>query len=264
MAAGWQRLQPPCRCPVGEHQGLVLVNPPGWNRCIASAEAHQHFRLLTPGHQPQDAPRPIEQGIGQRHSSPSLVGAGRCNVGVGDVEHGVSGHKRGGVAVRPQAQMGEVEHRWRPRNCLESPGVGFGRGLQVGYFHRHGIDLLGAQPGLSSQAFEQVREISIRMSGRCRALVHLHHRDAFPGDVLACQARSICHGVRPPLTAMMKRPRAVTAARASAAMIFAACCATASAFASVSIFMRVLHADQHSGSMLPVFAGNGLLIRDAG
>src|SRR5262249_1316064 len=53
------------------------------------------------------------------------------------------------------------------------------------------------------------------------------------------RARSICHGVRPPLTAMMKRPRVSTAPRASAAMILAASWATALASARICIFMAV-------------------------
>ena len=52
-------------------------------------------------------------------------------------------------------------------------------------------------------------------------------------------ARSITHGVRPPLTATVKRPRAFTAARASAAMISAAWRATESASASTSSFMTL-------------------------
>src|SRR5580704_2949751 len=46
------------------------------------------------------------------------------------------------------------------------------------------------------------------------------------------------HGVCPPLTAMIKRPRSATAARASAAMIAAASRATASASAKTSIFIK--------------------------
>ena len=45
---------------------------------------------------------------------------------------------------------------------------------------------------------------------------------AFQGTSSSASARSICHGVRPPLTAKLKRPRAAAAARASAAMNCAA------------------------------------------
>src|SRR5258708_12980504 len=46
------------------------------------------------------------------------------------------------------------------------------------------------------------------------------------------------HGVWPPLTAMMKRPRPAIAARASAAINLAASWATESASANISIFMK--------------------------
>src|SRR5436190_18246047 len=47
----------------------------------------------------------------------------------------------------------------------------------------------------------------------------------------------MAHGVRPPLTATAKRPRAATAARASAAMYWAARRATDSTSARTSIFI---------------------------
>src|SRR5262245_17924147 len=57
------------------------------------------------------------------------------------------------------------------------------------------------------------------------------------GNGSSASARSIVHGVRPPLTAMMKRPRAATAARASTAVNAAPARATESASGSASIFM---------------------------
>src|SRR5262245_23459788 len=60
---------------------------------------------------------------------------------------------------------------------------------------------------------------------------------SFHGTSSSARARSICQGVWPPLTAIMKRPRTVTAVRASAAMIPAAFRATASASGSISMFM---------------------------
>ncbi len=58
----------------------------------------------------------------------------------------------------------------------------------------------------------------------------------------------MAQGVRPPLTASTKRPRAATASRASAATIAAAASATAPASSSTSIFM--------GGSRGPVTAGH--------
>src|SRR5579862_9250120 len=95
---------------VGEHQTLVLVNPPRWNRGIGVAETHERSSLILPGHQPEDAPGAIDYGIGQRHPTPALVDAGQRNVCVVDLENRVSWYQGGGVAVRPETQMNEVEH----------------------------------------------------------------------------------------------------------------------------------------------------------
>ena len=81
--------------------------------------------------------------VGQCHAAPPLVGPGQRDVCVGNVEDRISGHKRRRVAVRPQSQVDEVEHRWRTGEILESPGVAVGSGLQVGCFHRHGMELFG-------------------------------------------------------------------------------------------------------------------------
>src|SRR5262249_21824563 len=61
-------------------------------------------------------------------------------------------------------------------------------------------------------------------------------QDPFPSPT----PRSPSRGVRPPLPAIPKRPRAATAARASVAMISAALLATALASESISIFMVTL------------------------
>ena len=51
----------------------------------------------------------LSVGIGQRHPPPFLIRLRQRNVRVGDVEHRVAGHQRGGVAVRAEAQVNEVE-----------------------------------------------------------------------------------------------------------------------------------------------------------
>src|SRR5271157_618673 len=61
----------------------------------------------------------------------------------------------------------------------------------------------------------------------------------FQGTSSPASARSMIHGVCPPLTAIMKRPRAATAARASAAMVAAAARATDSSSSNTSNFMPV-------------------------
>ena len=49
------------------------------------------------------------------------------------------------------------------------------------------MDLLGAQRGMLKQALAQVGEVSIRVSRRGHALVHLHDMHALPGDLFVCQ-----------------------------------------------------------------------------
>ena len=88
------------------------------------------------------------------------------------------------------------------------------------------------------QAFAQMSEVPIGIACRRDPLVHLNDMHALQGARSSANARSISHGVRPPLTAMMKRPREATAARASSAMIAAALRATTSSSGWTSIFTR--------------------------
>ena len=89
------------------------------------------------------------------------------------------------------------------------------------------------------QAFTQVSEVSVRVSGGGDAFVHLDHMHAFPWHILTGEATehlprrvtaADCHNETSTLT---------MAARASAAIIVAAFCATASASISISTFMAV-------------------------
>ena len=99
------------RIVVGQHERAVLTDSSGWNRTIGGVQTRQHVGLLRTGHQPDDAPRAIEHGIGQGHPAPALIRPGERDVGVGDVEHRIPGHQRRGMAVRPEAQVCEIEHR---------------------------------------------------------------------------------------------------------------------------------------------------------
>src|SRR5215831_16911439 len=56
---------------------------------------------------------------------------------------------------------------------------------------------------------------------------------------MRASARSIAQGVRPPLTAIAKRPRSFVAIRASVAMMAAASSATASALSRTSTFIAI-------------------------
>ena len=142
------------------------------------------------------------------------------------------------MAVRPQPQMREIEDGWRardasrarvrsarrppPRPAPRPPWRGSGRG----------------QRGVLEQARPQMGEVPIGISrGAIRSSI-CATCTLFHGTSSFARRRSICHGVWPPLTAITKRPRAATAARASAAMKAAALAATASPSARISVFMR--------------------------
>ena len=51
----------------------LLAHPPGGNRSSPCAQAAQHRDLLRAGHQPENAPRTVEDRIGQRHPPPRHV-----------------------------------------------------------------------------------------------------------------------------------------------------------------------------------------------
>jgi len=50
------------RLVIGQHQGLVLINPPGGNGPITPTQARQHLPFLAPGDQPDDAPARLSTG----------------------------------------------------------------------------------------------------------------------------------------------------------------------------------------------------------
>src|SRR5207253_8002850 len=101
------------------------------NRGIGVAEAHEWSSLVIPGDQPEDAPGTIDDWIGQRHPTPALVNSRQRDIGVVDIKDRISGYQRGGVAVRPEAQMNEVEDRWGAGDLQESTGIALGCGFQV-------------------------------------------------------------------------------------------------------------------------------------
>ena len=65
----------------------------------------ERVHLVVARHEPEDLPRPVEHGVGQRHPPPALVLAGERDVAIGDVEHRIARDERRGVAVRAQAQV---------------------------------------------------------------------------------------------------------------------------------------------------------------
>ena len=91
------------------------------------------------------------------------------------------------MPVRPEAQMHEVQHRRRAGDLLKNLRVARRCGLEIGGFHWHGMDLLGAQGGVREQALAQMREIAVGVSGGGHALVDLQHVHAAPGQLLLGQ-----------------------------------------------------------------------------
>ena len=79
---------------------------------------------------------------------------------------------------------------------------------------------------MSEQTFAHMCEVPVRVSRGRYPLIHLEDMDGRPGNPQSASPRNISHGVWPPLTAMMKKPRAATASHASSAMIDAALRAT--------------------------------------
>src|SRR5262245_65702132 len=49
------------------------------------------------------------------------------------------------------------------------------------------MDLLGCERRMLEQAFTQMREVSVRVSCRCDALVNLHHVHTFPRNLFVRQ-----------------------------------------------------------------------------
>src|SRR5205807_6340747 len=102
------------------------------NPGVGLSMANKRSSLIMPIHQPEDMPGTIDYCIGQRHPPPALVNSGQSDICVADVKDRISGYQGSGVAVRPQAQVNEVEDRWGAGDLQESSGMGLGCGFQVG------------------------------------------------------------------------------------------------------------------------------------
>jgi len=127
---------------VGENQSVVPLDASAWDGIVTVLQAHEHCGLLRSGHQPKDAAGTVEDGIGQGHSPALLIEPRDRDITVRDVNDRISGHERGRMPIGSQAKMHEVEYGWGPSDLPESPGVSGGRGLQIIFFDRHGVDLV--------------------------------------------------------------------------------------------------------------------------
>jgi hypothetical protein len=104
-----------------------------------------------------------------------------------DVEHWIAGHQGGRVAVRPEAEMDEVEYRRRAGDYAEGLDKSQCRSFQVGGFHRHRVDLFGAYRGVLEQAVAQMGQVAVGMPLRRHTLVDLGHMHPAPRNIFACE-----------------------------------------------------------------------------
>src|SRR5262249_41981953 len=63
----------PRRCLVGENQGVVPLNPTGWNCHIALAQARERCNFVLSSYEPENAACAVKNRIRQRHPSLPLI-----------------------------------------------------------------------------------------------------------------------------------------------------------------------------------------------
>ncbi len=136
-----------------------------------------------------NSPGTIQQRICQRHAATFLINAGQRHVGIRNIQNRIAGNQRSRVAVRAESQMHEIQHRRRAGNFLKCVRITFSGGFQIIFLHRHGVDLFRTQRRVRQQAFAQMREIAIRVTGRRDALIHLKHLDVRPRNFFVGQSR---------------------------------------------------------------------------
>src|SRR5215472_13500774 len=98
-------------CLVGEDQGVVPLNPAGWNRHIAFAQTRERRNFILSGYEPEDAACAVKNRIRQRHPAPPLVDSSQGDFRIGDLQNRISRYERGGVAVWTKTEMDKIQHR---------------------------------------------------------------------------------------------------------------------------------------------------------
>jgi hypothetical protein len=176
-----------CRRAISKYKRPILMHTRRRNGWIPVAQANEHSSLLTAGHQPKDAPGPVDDWKGQGHPASALVGAGHRDVCVGDIEDRIPRHQRCGVAVCSEAEMNEIKHRRQACHVLQCRRVLLSRAIEVGCFDRHCMDVVGEQWCMSEQAFAEMSKVSVRIACRCRPLVHLNDMYILPGELFVGQ-----------------------------------------------------------------------------
>ena len=81
---------------------------------VATTKTYQGLRLARPGHQPENASGAIKHGIGERQAAEALIGAGHRDLQPHLIKYGISRNERRRVAIVPEPQMDQIEHRWDP------------------------------------------------------------------------------------------------------------------------------------------------------
>ena len=77
---------------IGENSGMLLFYAAGGDRRIGVLELRQRFGFVLAGDEPENMARAVDDGIGERHTAATLIGAGgHGDVDVGDIQDGVAG-----------------------------------------------------------------------------------------------------------------------------------------------------------------------------
>ena len=60
------------------------------------------------------------------------------------------------MTIWPESQMDKIDDRRRAGNLSKRKGVACGCGMQIGYIHRHGTDLLWTHRTMLAKGFTQM------------------------------------------------------------------------------------------------------------
>ncbi len=94
--------------------------------------------------------------------------------------------------------MSEIEYGGSAGNVLERQGVSPTGRFQVGRFHWHGMNLLGAERTMCEQTLTQVGEVAVGISSWRHPLVHLDHMHSGPWHLFIGQCtQHLPRGVTP-------------------------------------------------------------------
>src|SRR4029077_14757323 len=114
-----------CRVTVCENDSVVLTNVPRRNGGVGGEQFGEHVGLFFASDEKQNAPRAVEDRVGEGHAAPSHVDVSNRHVRIRHTQHWIAGNERSGVTIRPHAKMSNIEN-WRGAGQLcESSGTLF-------------------------------------------------------------------------------------------------------------------------------------------